>query len=585
MSTIELSPMMVSLYVYISVDRKGHLTRASDDPLAAKIPGRILATDAASEMALTRMRNMVGLHETSCICNRDTATNEGLPLLPTRVLDVGYDSDNPLTYLIVTNRTYAHFISLSHCWGTTVRFTTTNDNVESHVAGIAIQDMPRTFQDAIKVTRRLGIRFLWIDSLCIIQNDDETWQYESAKTAAYYGDAYLTISGDCSSDDTHGVLRKRTTPRAAEYKGHGHQVTLCHEGQARSFEYHAQGRTCRLYLMLDNSDRHFLDNPDPVGTEALQCRAWTLQERYLSKRILHFGTDQNYIEQTGCYDGIWFENGQYTYRSCFWDYLCQPRMDLSFQGWYAMIEQYTRRQLTYKTDTLPALSGLAQLVQALVKGEYCAGLWKADLSRGLLWKRNTGGKSNQMEKYIAPSWSWAGQQGPVSFLLNDLSNKIDPDSCQNGHDHDADDTDKTLIMNVVYQSQLFRSDPFGRLKSASLILSAPIFSICGIETRDEPYKQLEILFEIGQEVHSSTAYLDNPKDGGRIGQDASFAVMFIAYTQGPSFRSKDITFKTSFGLILEKSISNNSVYQRVGSFKGRVQIEAYSKFYEQVILM
>ncbi|EUC41130.1 hypothetical protein COCMIDRAFT_61418, partial [Bipolaris oryzae ATCC 44560] len=114
--------------------------------------------------------------------------------LPTRVIDVG-DKNSSRIRLVVSHGRLDRYIALSHCWGHSEPITTTKDNLDRHInEGVEIGDLPQTFRDAIEVVRALGFRYLWIDCLCIIQQDGEDWQREVTRMPEVYGNAAMTIA-------------------------------------------------------------------------------------------------------------------------------------------------------------------------------------------------------------------------------------------------------------------------------------------------------------------------------------------------------------------------------------------------------
>ena len=122
------------------------------------------------------------------------------PMLPTRVIDVGIAfSESPKPYLLCSNGLEGRYVALSHCWGTPSAnnnpgFKTETHNYVMMHAGLVFESLPPLFRDAVVTTWKLGIRYLWIDSICIIQDSKDDWEAESAKMGAVYRNAYVTIA-------------------------------------------------------------------------------------------------------------------------------------------------------------------------------------------------------------------------------------------------------------------------------------------------------------------------------------------------------------------------------------------------------
>ncbi|KAF2670488.1 HET-domain-containing protein, partial [Microthyrium microscopicum] len=306
------------------------------------------------------------------------------------------------------------YASLSHCWGTSSHPLTTKATLESRKRGFPVAELAQTFQDAIFVTRALGIRYLWIDSLCICQDDRADWERESAKMASVYSNAHITISAQRASDDSAGFLgeRKERTYVSVPYTPEGVEVM--------AFEipisHAAYGHRC-----LEAEE------------EPLSQRAWVLQERRLSPRNIHFGTREIAFECVGhefvTEDGFehdekieWFDIETMTPDPGFEDFLYRGPV-----AWSNLVRTYTNKVLTKKSDRLPAMAGFARRFDELWRdqmseekksnwkpgGEYAAGLWRKNLVEGLAWQC-VGGRGTYLDEYRAPSWSWASLEGDMA---------------------------------------------------------------------------------------------------------------------------------------------------------------------------
>jgi hypothetical protein len=100
-------------------------------------------------------------------------------------------------------------MTLSHCWGSAQLITTTANTIKQRIAGIPLEDLPQTFKDAVSLTRNLGIRYLWIDSLCIKQLDEEDWETEARKMGSVYSHSYLNIAATSSAEGRGGCFKER----------------------------------------------------------------------------------------------------------------------------------------------------------------------------------------------------------------------------------------------------------------------------------------------------------------------------------------------------------------------------------------
>jgi len=125
------------------------------------------------------------------------------------VIDVGGDSRGGTVRLVISNQMAARYVALSHCWGGSSHCRTTKFSLEQHKNALKITDLPNTVQDAAFVVRKLGLRYLWVDSLCIIQDDEDDWLREAGRMVAVYEGAYLTIAASVSSDGSGGCFVSR----------------------------------------------------------------------------------------------------------------------------------------------------------------------------------------------------------------------------------------------------------------------------------------------------------------------------------------------------------------------------------------
>jgi len=129
------------------------------------------------------------------------------PTLPTRIIDVGNALDPP--FLHKSNGERAPYLALSYCWGHSGNFRTTKESLLGNMREIPLNVLPATLRDAIIATRQLDFRYIWIDAICIVQDDEEDWNREAAKMQAIYASATITLSGLDSDDTTKGLFRTR----------------------------------------------------------------------------------------------------------------------------------------------------------------------------------------------------------------------------------------------------------------------------------------------------------------------------------------------------------------------------------------
>jgi hypothetical protein len=154
-----------------------------DDPLSSIYPGRPIEDHSASPKTMEIIKKWVKKYD------ENSSNVAESPLLPSRIIDVGDTVDGYLVRLQEVEgkeKQYGKYIALSHCWGTGVHFMTTRESLAASKIGINYEKLPKSFHDAITITRILGIRYIWIDSICICQDDGEDWERESSKMTSIY---------------------------------------------------------------------------------------------------------------------------------------------------------------------------------------------------------------------------------------------------------------------------------------------------------------------------------------------------------------------------------------------------------------
>lgn len=367
--------------------------------------------------------------------------------------------------LIVADGRKGDYVCLSYSWGDAVGAQLTEDNIDHFQQGVEIASMPKTYRDAIAFCRRLSLRYLWIDALCIMQNNAADWGRESAKMAEYYGRSYLCVSATSSRNLDVGC-----------------------DGRLAPVELKGKGRDNKPYnLYLRPQFRHFTQDQyykERANYFPVLDRAWCYQERRLATRVLHFTGQELFLEcaeMTACECGetseesgsAWTKNKEAFY---------VQHLDISSEKhehkriqyeWFAHVNAFSGLNITRVSDRLPAISGLAKRHKetmtrlGIASGRYLAGIWEQQLIDGLSWcvgkdlshYRREGdklilsaregpltgsisvdaGKSwkrywkeglrvsmnptdnkvlPQMEKpreYVAPSWSWASVRDPVTY--------------------------------------------------------------------------------------------------------------------------------------------------------------------------
>jgi hypothetical protein len=351
------------------------------------------------------------------------------------------------------------YTALSHCWGKQQVITTTLATLSSRKEGIPWKELSKTFQDAICITRKLGYGYIWIDSLCIIQNDHLDWETEAKNMGSIYEGAVVTIAALKAHDGTEGCF--------IDTEGlEGKEVLISKDLPYRPTGICVQRRPGHIQF----SDIMTHDYGTPLFK-----RAWTLQEELLSKRVIYFSDDEvvwqcwskidcqcGWIEKD--FKSLQLQSSKTGYATVLSSESEKPK---STAEWSRIVMQYSGRALTKETDRFPALSGLAKAFQRPSTGRYVAGLWSSDLPLSLLWRTLSNIPSRKSSTYIAPSWSWASlPSGPQAYL-----------DSQFFLGQEKSDFAKYVskILDVYCESAGF--DPTGELKSGYLKVLAPMVDV------------------------------------------------------------------------------------------------------------
>ncbi|KAK0619464.1 heterokaryon incompatibility protein-domain-containing protein, partial [Immersiella caudata] len=326
--------------------------------------------------------------------------------IPTRLLYVGSVSD-PTCRLVGRPDLDGpvKYFALSHCWGKDVQVTLTVGNYPLMKQDIPVASISQNFRDAIAATRVLGVQYLWVDSLCIIQDspEDEDWNRESVLMMDVFANAACTISATASASSQGGCFRDRMG--------------------VLSYCKLVTSSTSELRIQIPEERRSIREIFDSrVEAAPLTRRGWVFQERLLSRRIIHFCSDMILFECNTLQATELDPRGS-NYEKVPYLLVGGRIQDPSSPGsttiatpvrrWYELVGAYSQGALTKQTDKLIAISGVAGLVQKTSNAQYLAGLWSNVAPElGLLW-RATSSDSRRHETYIAPTWSWASVRGQV----------------------------------------------------------------------------------------------------------------------------------------------------------------------------
>jgi hypothetical protein len=399
-------------------DRKDEPGLDRDDPIDNDHDAQISISTASDASFSLAMHWIDRCRKNHPLCRKALNSSASLPA---RLIDVRLSSRRSSPQLRITEemRQRPKYLALSHCWGGADILRLNEKSLKCFAKAIPEGKLPLTFRDAITITRRLGYRYLWIDSLCIIQDSARDWERESSIMGDIYRGSDCTISA-LGAKDSHGGCFTTRNPlrfRPCRLTGEANKEALVARGA--TLKYSRQGH--------------------------LFTRAWVFQERMLSPRTLHYGSKAISWECIECDATEPFPKGDT------WDWnkdkqYCRPKEafelldlpigdelgDLTLSNgfnmfhyiWSGIIQKYTYCSLTRPDDKLVAINGVIRKIEQRTEMTNVAGLWRPYLLPELLWNTSNPKQFKldlfRPELYRAPTWSWASIDSEVNNSCPDL---------------------------------------------------------------------------------------------------------------------------------------------------------------------
>lgn len=441
--------------------------------------------------------------------------------LPTRLIDVG-DVSHPRLALGASLDENTDFATLSHCWGLKKQLMLREDNLDLFLNEIPVDELPQLHKEVFEATSKLGIRYLWVDSFCILQDSNDDWSAESAAMDQVYENAVVNLAASNAKDSSESLYAQRNPP----LKEFSRPIRMCVDGVEGDY-----------YASVDDIEEKNFSH------SMLNTRAWVLQELFLSRRTIYFCKEQVFWmcrESQAC--EIFPEQSRGETR---WNRLQAIRDRGLLEGWSDIVELYTRAQLSQPDkDMLVALSGLAK--RAHDPSEYCAGLWASQFPHNLLWYFNEDGQGKRALTLQAPSWSWASADEEVRFLEKSREQNQFP-RLQVAQVLDCRMSPKTRN----------RMGPIcsGLLKVRGLVLKSKVsrvrYSFRSIRT--------SWLFVESPELKFDFLRLDTT-----VPNETDEYYFFLACLKLSAFNGKREAFQFQ-GLVLQRT-ANNAEYRRIGVF-------------------
>lgn len=524
-----------------------------------------------------------------CLQNHDSckagSSSGDVAFLPTRLIDVR-DPGRP--FLKITSPSLrVKYIALSYAWGEGKRVVSTIANFEAHQRCIPTETetLPNTFANAFHVTRQLGYRYIWVDAFCIKQDDAADLHSELPRMGDIYRYAEFTIFAEGSPNAAAGLFQVRDP-----------------------YLY----RPCTVDVMM-STQHGVVSEKLTLATictahNYLKARGWVLQEEIFTSRSLLFGkqvswkcTASEASETRPCPRPRRnpLREGQATSEDKLRLWLLTPTQMLNtprkdwfrwnqYDAWYATIEEYSSKNLSFDKDKLPALSGLAGLFHEAHRSTYVAGLWKEDLQLGVAWYiASNDPRPVKTDRGQEPSWSWASV-GMVRLKFRSwkpnfkhaasagaviLGASCEPDVQLNPYGHVKEGT---LKLRIYMKRALLRcsseytvnrteysyggysgADPSTMTQGEHPRFPAPVFDLDTTEFIGEAALDTPIHTCLDIEVNNANLLgLQDPGNETTFEREIYCGLLHVQQKTSGSYRLT--------GLVLEKTRLEASVYRRLG---------------------
>ncbi|KAH7398591.1 heterokaryon incompatibility protein-domain-containing protein [Pyrenochaeta sp. MPI-SDFR-AT-0127] len=465
---------------------------------------------------------------------------------PTRLLHIDRKTRKIRLIISSIDHPSGRYVTLSHRWENPMRTKLLSSTMAKMRNEITASSLPQSFQDAIIITHHLGISYLWIDALCIKQDEDELdWKIECQNMHKVYSHAFLNLSATKSFTGTEPLLSERCLGSL--------------EPSRVSFSIPIQ----QDYYILDS--QLWMDEVDDAP---LNQRGWVFQERFLARRILNFGSRQLAWECLESKALETFPDGLHEFSAVSsiskpdaYTSLLQAIPQEQDETWmrnfssqyHILVHKYSKCNLTRPGDKLIAFSGIPRRIQENTKDFYVAGVWNRSLPFDLNWYRDQLGERDyptQQSHVNAPSWSWASVIGEVNFPS------------------DRQDSSQTIFISnwKFHQAKALRNKSF--IDTTWISLKATLLSV-HIEVLTDGVSDLRILEHRFNEeeiidLEGLSIYLDGPDEQVQTANQNG-GVYWIPL------------FATKHGIhgILVEQISRRLKFKRIG----RIQIPLLIKYH------
>ncbi|KAH7384940.1 heterokaryon incompatibility protein-domain-containing protein [Cadophora sp. MPI-SDFR-AT-0126] len=339
-----------------------------------------------------------------CRAEHSTCNKQKLEFRPTRLMEIlSQNQGRIILTRDIQDEVSSHaYATLSHCWGRAKTLSLLTSNIDQLQLGINIAELPASYQEAIAVCNIFGFQYIWIDSLCIIQDSPGDWRREAMAMKDVYRNSMMNIAAAAAAENTESSFTARDASTISPLS-----IDIQWEGQEPG----------KFYLV--NADAY----KDEVGCSPLRRRAWVVQEVWLSSRNLYLTKNQLWWKCCEREASEAYPEGLPEALSSLGSHTGYGKQRYDAPGlhhtWNRLVEAYSACNLTFPSDKMVAFAGISQHFDTLLGDDaYIAGIWRSQLPYALCWFSTKEYRASRPSSYRAPSWSWPSMDGAIRFGHN-----------------------------------------------------------------------------------------------------------------------------------------------------------------------
>ncbi|KAL2130147.1 hypothetical protein VTI74DRAFT_6836 [Chaetomium olivicolor] len=485
--------------------------------------------------------------------------------LPTRLIEVAPEGVEGTPRIASTKGRRGKYAALSYCWGGDQSGMTLQSNFASRLQRLDTAVLSKTVRQAIQTTKRMGLRYIWIDAICIIQDDDADRTTEISQMCEIYRQACITIVAANATSASDGFLENRSEPSPPT------QMPFW-------------GPNGELSCVFVHPAGWHNDSAEPINT-----RCWTLQERLLSSRLVMFASHTIQLQcqretvnlgyslniPAGLASWRLLSGLAYPLRDV---EVCDLTSEAVLEQWKQAIQVFSGREITRVEERLVALSGLAQAFHGVLRTPYLAGLWSGPaLPAMLLWETyRTTTALPEPPGYLAPSWSWASRLVPTLYRFNHRLRDVKP-----------------FEVEVLSATTKLRNPslPFGAVSAGRIVLRARLQPATFVpptglvwETAVAPRPAPPPPGVYGPDFMMPDCVIDARLDGEIPYQELEVVCLPLT---SRAYKYDGVLYKAVDGLLLQRTadVGRPLEYQRMGCFFGAMQDEFARSEREELVLV